>query len=70
MNDFITPYQVGNSASLSKTITDEDARFFAALVGDDNPVHLDDEYARSTRFKGLIVHGALGFWPGIHCAWN
>ena len=59
VNNLVMTYQVGDSASLSKTISEEDVLLFAKLVGDDNPVHLDDEYARTTRFKGRIVHGAL-----------
>jgi 3-hydroxybutyryl-CoA dehydratase len=52
--------QVGDTASLTKTITDEDIRAFADLTGDHNPVHLDDEFARQTRFGRRIAHGMLG----------
>lgn len=52
--------QVGDTASLSKTISDEDIRAFAGLTGDHNPVHLDDEYAAGTRFGRRIAHGMLG----------
>jgi 3-hydroxybutyryl-CoA dehydratase len=52
--------QVGDSAEISKTITDEDIRAFADLTGDHNPVHLDDEYATRTRFGRRIAHGMLG----------
>lgn len=51
--------QVGDTASLTKTITDEDIRAFADLTGDYNPVHLDDEFARTTRFGRRIAHGML-----------
>ena len=51
--------QVGDTATLTKTITDEDIRAFAALTGDHNPIHLDDEYAATTRFGGRIAHGML-----------
>lgn len=51
--------QVGDAAALTKTITDADIRAFAALTGDYNPVHLDDEYAASTRFGRRIAHGML-----------
>jgi 3-hydroxybutyryl-CoA dehydratase len=50
---------VGETASLSKTITDDDIHAFAELVGDHNPVHLDDEFARTTRFGRRIAHGML-----------
>jgi 3-hydroxybutyryl-CoA dehydratase len=51
--------QVGETASLSKTITDDDIHAFADLVGDHNPVHLDDSYAKGTRFGRRIAHGML-----------
>ena len=51
--------KIGESASLTKTFTDEDVRSFAAISGDKNPVHLDDEYAATTQFKKRIAHGML-----------
>jgi 3-hydroxybutyryl-CoA dehydratase len=51
--------QVGDTASQTKTITDKDIHTFADLVDDHNPVHLDDEYARNTRFGRRIAHGML-----------
>ena len=51
--------QVGDTASQSKTITDTDIHTFADLMDDHNPVHLDDEYARNTRFGRRIAHGML-----------
>ena len=52
--------KVGDSAEIRKTIADEDVRAFAELTGDRNPVHLDEEYAASTRFGRRIAHGMLG----------
>ena len=52
-------YKPGDTATRSKTITDEDIRAFAELTGDHNPVHLDDEYAAGTRFGQRIAHGML-----------
>ncbi|MET0645274.1 MAG: MaoC family dehydratase [Pyrinomonadaceae bacterium] len=52
--------KVGDAAEMQKTIADEDVRAFAELTGDRNPVHLDDEYAASTRFGRRIAHGMLG----------
>ena len=52
--------QVGDTATLTKTITDEDIRVFAALTGDNNPVHLDEDYAKTTRFGRRIAHGMIG----------
>ena len=50
---------IGDSASLTKTFSDEDVRAFAAISGDNNPVHLDDDYAATTQFKKRIAHGML-----------
>ena len=52
--------RVGDTAELSRTITDEDVQAFADLTGDHNPVHLDDQYASATRFGRRIAHGMLG----------
>ena len=51
--------ELGASASLTKTITDDDVVAFAEVSGDKNPVHLDDAYAAQTRFGERIAHGML-----------
>ncbi len=51
--------QVGMSASFAKTITDADILMFAGVSGDTNPVHLNEEFAGETAFKGRIAHGML-----------
>jgi 3-hydroxybutyryl-CoA dehydratase len=51
--------RVGDTAELSRTVTDEDVRAFADLTGDHNPVHLDEDYASSTRFGRRVAHGML-----------
>ena len=50
---------IGDAASVTKVITDEMVRSFAAMSGDDNPVHLDDEYAKGSIFKERVAHGIL-----------
>lgn len=50
---------VGMSASFEKTVSEDDILLFAEASGDDNPVHLDEEYARATQFGGRIAHGML-----------
>jgi len=50
----------GDTASIVKTITDADIRKFVELTGDDNPLHVDAEYANHTPFKEIVVHGMLG----------
>jgi len=44
----------------SRTITADDVRRFADLTGDDNPLHVDDAYARTSVFGAPVAHGALG----------
>lgn len=51
--------KVGMTAVHSRTITDTDLRNFAGVSGDTNPMHLNEEYAKTTYFKGCIVHGFL-----------
>jgi acyl dehydratase len=51
--------QIGDSYTYSRTISAEDVRLFAQITGDDNPIHLDDAFARGTRFGKTIVHGVL-----------
>ena len=50
----------GDTASLSKTITDNDIRAFADVSCDHNPLHLDEAFAQQTRFGRRIAHGMLG----------
>ncbi|WP_017777636.1 MaoC family dehydratase [Paraburkholderia kururiensis] len=50
---------VGMSAQFMKTLTERDVFLFAGASGDRNPVHLDEEYAKRTRFGGRIAHGML-----------
>jgi 3-hydroxybutyryl-CoA dehydratase len=60
----ITP---GMSASTTHVVTDADVRKFAEVSGDNNPVHLDEEYAKQSRFGQRIAHGLFGasFFSGL-----
>jgi 3-hydroxybutyryl-CoA dehydratase len=51
--------KTGDQASITKTFSDADVRTFADISGDKNPIHLDDDYAASTRFEKRLVHGIL-----------
>ncbi len=51
--------EVGMHDVFAKTVTDADILAFAGVSGDTNPVHLNDEFASSTMFKGRIAHGML-----------
>lgn len=52
-------FRVGERAEFRKTITDADVVLMAAISGDMNPLHLDEGYARRTRFQGRVAHGVL-----------
>ena len=52
-------FRVGDIASFSKTITDADILLFAAVSGDNYPLHVDAEYAKTTRFGQRAAHGML-----------
>jgi 3-hydroxybutyryl-CoA dehydratase len=52
-------YQVGDGAFFERFISAEDVRRFAEIVGDLNPVHLDEGFAEKSFFKKRIVHGAF-----------
>ncbi len=52
-------YYEGQTASLTRTISEADVEAFAWVTGDANPVHLDEEMAARTRFGKRIAHGML-----------
>ena len=49
----------GMTDSFEKEITDTDIIAFAGITGDTNPIHLNEEFASETMFKGRIAHGML-----------
>ena len=49
----------GMTALYAKTVTDADIVLFAGISGDVNPVHLNQEFADRTMFRGRIAHGML-----------
>ncbi len=56
---FIEDLSVGMNALYAKTITETDIVIFAGISGDNNPLHLNEEFARESMFKGRIAHGML-----------
>lgn len=56
---FFEDLKVGMEATISRTITETDLRNFSGVSGDTNPMHLNEEFAKSTQFGGCIVHGML-----------
>jgi 3-hydroxybutyryl-CoA dehydratase len=51
--------QIGDKFSTERHVTDELVRKFADVSGDYNPIHLDEEFAKTTRFGKRIAHGML-----------
>ena len=52
-------FQVGQQASVTRTISESDVYLFAGITGDLNPAHTNEEYAKKTHFKTRIAHGML-----------
>ncbi len=55
----IDQLSVGDSASLSKSFSQDDIDAFARLSGDDNPAHVDAAWADASPFGGRVAHGIL-----------
>lgn len=60
-------WQIGQEATVTRTITEADVKAFADVIDDHNPIHLDAEYAGTTRFGRRIAHGmfAGGLISGV-----
>ncbi len=57
----VAPYfQEGEYAAITRRVTEDDVEAFARVSGDDNPLHLDERFAATSRFKKRIAHGLLG----------
>lgn len=50
---------VGMTVAIENTVSEQDVVDFARVSGDNNPLHMDEDYAKTTQFKGRIAHGAL-----------
>jgi acyl dehydratase len=59
-NRIFDEIQLGETASLVRTLSREDIELFAIMSGDVNPAHVDEEYARSDMFHKIIAHGMWG----------
>jgi 3-hydroxybutyryl-CoA dehydratase len=56
---YVDELSEGMSAIFTRTVTEADIVLYSGISGDTNPVHLDQEFAKSTMFKGRIAHGML-----------
>ena len=55
----IKSLKIGDKAQFTKSFTSEEVVLFAKISGDDNPIHINEEYAKNSIFKEKIVHGFL-----------
>lgn len=59
MSETVQEWGIGSEILFSVQVTDKMVRQFAEMSGDHNPIHLDDAYAATTRFKKRIAHGMV-----------
>jgi 3-hydroxybutyryl-CoA dehydratase len=52
-------FTIGEEATLTKIVNEDDIKAFARISGDHNPVHMNEGYAKGTMFGGRIAHGML-----------
>jgi 3-hydroxybutyryl-CoA dehydratase len=57
--------EIGQTFSATRTLTQQDFDAFARLSGDDNPIHVDPDFARNTRFGRPVAHGMMLY--GLIC---
>lgn len=75
----IEDLEEGMAASISRTFTEQDVAAYAGLSTDDNPLHMDEEFAALTRTGGRVIHGMITAslisaiigtrLPGPGCLW-
>jgi len=56
---YIEDLEVGMFREASHFVSEQDVEDFARISGDYNPLHMDEEYAKTTIYGGRIAHGAL-----------
>ena len=60
MGLYFEEFELGRSlATRARTVGEGDISLFAGLVGDFNPLHVDEQYSAGTPFGGRIAHGPL-----------
>ena len=71
MGLYFEEFTVGQKMVTEKrTITENDIMTFAALSGDDNRIHIDPEFSKTTQFGRQIAHGMLGLSIASGLAWQ
>ena len=71
MGLYFEEFTVGQKMVTEKrTIIENDIMTFAALSGDDNRIHTDPEFSKTTQFGRQIAHGMLGLSIASGLAWQ
>lgn len=71
MGKYFEEFNVGEKITTEKrTITEADIMQFATLTGDDNRIHTDPEFSKTTPFGKQIAHGVLGLSYALGLAWK
>jgi acyl dehydratase len=71
MGKYFEDFQVGDRIATEKrTVTEADIMEFARLSGDDNRIHTDPEFSKTTPFGKQIAHGLLGLSIASGLAWK
>lgn len=71
MGLYFEDFNVGQKLDTQKrTITEDDIMAFARLTGDDNRIHTDPEFSRTTMFGRQVAHGLLGLSIASGLAWQ
>ncbi|MFT9497341.1 MaoC family dehydratase [Anaerosolibacter sp.] len=55
------PFEIGDTISYTKTISESDVYLFAGITGDFSQMHMNEEFMKTTPYKTRIVHGVLTF---------
>ena len=60
MNKYIfSEIEIGQTAEFEKTVSAADMAAFLSLSGDNNPMHVDESFAKNSGFDGMVVYGML-----------
>lgn len=58
------PFEIGDTISYTKTISESDVYLFAGITGDFSQMHMNEEFMKTTPYKKRIAHGVLTFALG------
>ncbi|MBP1926478.1 acyl dehydratase [Sedimentibacter acidaminivorans] len=64
MKELKVPFEIGDSCTFTKTISESDVYMFAGITGDFSQMHTNEAFMNTTKYKTRIVHGVLTFALG------